>query len=503
MDNDDPDEDHHSGRPTPSTSNSFYTPPAVSYDIAHPGLDEPIDDAGSQGSDEGGPEVDARYEWQDMLNNVLQGDVLKSEKTRLATASLSTAMTAKISGTGFVAGGNIGGRRQRAYAIWVEVRAWIRSRKEEEERRYLEEARAKVDEVFDEVLKFRVVDLVPPPDHPPISDDVRLRNAADQVEMLLRRVDWCESLYPSRRALALEKDRVTNPEIVQRIDALRSWLQITKRIKLRVGILKAWTGPEWELLSAPVYQRDAHTSAAGADRGFVANIIREDSLQDTFKKRLLSDVYSLVLVTKTAISDLSSDFSAMNLPGFASDLQRLAIFPSRLAQEALRNILESVQRLEDPSVVLIDQLTADLRKGLGTACEVKKQYFELAMSDDISGWQLPERVEEYEETLRATLKFFFKLLHWKLKSPSKAIYFKETEIVENEWTFLSGVTEQIEGGDLLVGEHFRCVFDKQRPSSESAHASSGPQLSDPSLACPSHGVFQYPAQSPRDARSKT
>lgn len=390
-----------------------------------------------------------------MLNNVLQGDVLKSEKTRLATASLSTAMTAKSGGTGFVAGGNIGGRRQRAYAIWIEVRAWIRGRTQDEERRYLEEARAKVDDVFDEVLKFRVIDLESPEGHPPVSDDVRLRNAADQVEMLLRRVDWCSSLYPSRKALALEKDRVTNPEVVQRIDALRTWLQITKRIKLRVGILKAWTGPEWELLSAPVYTRVAHTNVAGADRGFVANIIREDSLQDTFKKRLLSDVYTLVLTTKTALIDLSSDFSAMNLPGFASDLNRLAIFPSRIAQEALRSILESVQKLEEPSVVLIDQLTADLRKGLGTACEVKEQYLELATSDPVSGWQLPERVEEYEETLRATLKFFFKLLHWKLKSPSKAIYFKETEIVENEWTFLSGVTEQIEGGDLLVGEHFR------------------------------------------------
>jgi mitogen-activated protein kinase kinase kinase len=392
-----------------------------------------------------------------MLSNVLQGDVLKSEKTRLSTASLSTttSLTSGFVGGGFASGGTNTGRRQRAYAIWLLIRAKIRGRSPEEESRYLEEARAKVDEVLDEVLKFQVVDLVPPEGAPSISEEVRQRNAADQVASLLRRVDWCESLYPSRKALALEKDRISNLEIVQRIDALRSWQQITRRLKLRVGILKMWTGDEWEMLSAPMYKKfDPATAPAGAERGFVANIVREDSLQDTFKKRLLSDVYSLVLVVKSAIIDLSPDFAAMNLPGFAADLHRLAIFPSRLAQEALRNILESVSKVDDPSVVLIDQLTADLRKGLESACEVKKQYLELADSDPVSDWTLPERVEEYEETMLATLRFFFKLLHWKLKSPSKAIYFKETEIVENEWSFLSAVTEQIEEGDLLVGEHF-------------------------------------------------
>jgi mitogen-activated protein kinase kinase kinase len=391
-----------------------------------------------------------------MLANVLQGDVLKSEKTRLSTASLSTTTSLTNGFVGFTSGGSRTGKRQQAYAIWLLIRAKIRGRSPEEESRYLEEARAKVDEVLDEVVKFRVVDLEPPPGSPPIADEIRHKNAADQVGSLLRRVDWCEGLYPSRKALALEKDRVTNPEVVQRIDALRTWQKITRRLKVRSGILKIWTGTEWEKLSEPTWKHDPDAPTAANDgRGFVANILREDALQETFKKRLLSDVYSLVLTAKSAIIDLSPDFAAMNLPGFAADLHRLAIFPSRLAQEALRSILESVAKIDDPSVILIDQLTNDLRKGLTSACEVKKQYIELAESDPVSGWTLPERVEEYEETMLATLRFFFKLLHWKLKSPSKAIYFKETEIVEKEWGFLSIVTEQIEGGDLLVGEHFR------------------------------------------------
>ncbi|KAK4046507.1 Suppressor of Sensor Kinase (SLN1) [Microbotryomycetes sp. JL201] len=451
LDNDEGEDEVVHGRQH-TLASSFYQPPAVSYDISNPGAPE-TDDPESA-SEDGGPEIDERFEWQDMLSNVLQGDVLKSEKTRLSTASLSsTTRFANGFGSGFSAG-NMSSRRQRAYAIWLLIRAKIRGRSAEEESRFLEEARAKVDDVMNEVRGFKVVDLEAQPGYPVVSDEIKLRNAEDQVANLLKRIDWCESLYPSRKALMLEKEQVGADDVEARVDALRTWYQLTRRIKIAVSILKVWTGGEWEVLSAPVYQKDAKLNQPGADRGFVANIVREDSLQETFSKRLITDLYNLVLTVKNAWIDMSSDFESMNLPGFASDLNRLAVFPSRIAQEALRNILESVSKVEDPSVVLIDQLTTDLRKGLMTACRIKKQYLDLPAGASTLGWSLPEKIEEYEETLIATLRFFFKLLHWKLKSPSKAIYFKETEIVENEWGFLSEVTEQIEEGDLLVGEHF-------------------------------------------------
>lgn len=452
-----------------------------------------------------------------MLNNVLSGNVLKSEKTRLSTASLSGTKSLK---NGFIDSFS-NGRRQRAYAIWLLLRAHVRGRTPDEESRFLEEARSKVDEVIDELAKFRVVNLEQEPNGINLDDAIRQRNAADQVASLLKRVEWCETLWPSRRALVLEKDRLTDDTISRRLDALRTWQQITHRLKVTVGIVQKWTGSDWEKLSQTTTQAADHadgtatesdgggpdgsdsdgegtpraskdrkqspssdtrspgtksvTAAKGGslaangpdgttptpspqppiDRGFVAVIVREDSLAKTFEKRILTDLYTLVDTAKAAVIEYQPYFTAMNLPGFTDDLFRLAIFPSRLAQEALRTTLDSVANISDPSVVLIDQLTNDLRKGLEVACQIKRQYTELATPDPETGWALQERVDGYEETLLATLRFFFKLLHWKLKSPSKAIYFKETEIVENEWGFLSTVTEEIDGGDLIVGEHFR------------------------------------------------
>ncbi|GAA5872874.1 hypothetical protein JCM3774_006352 [Rhodotorula dairenensis] len=484
------DDGEHAGRIRPAAS--AYHRPAVSYDLNPAGYAAPPSDGTSSEGEEETPEVKARFEWQHMLNNVLSGNVLKSEKTRLSTASLSGTKSLK---NGFIDGFS-SGRRQRAYAIWLLLRANVRGRTADEESRFLEEARSKVDEVVDELAKFRVVGLEQQPGGVEIDDAIRQRNAADQVASLLKRIEWCETLWPSRKALLLEKERLTDETVSRRLDALRTWQQITHRLKTanaaertdghlsgdddayntdsdeegttpkgRGTSRSTTTAAAAESRPSPPNGTSTNVSTPDAvtptptpnppiDRGFVAVIVREDSLAKTFEKRILTDLYTLVDTAKAAVIEYQPYFTAMNLPGFTDDLFRLAIFPSRLAQEALRTTLDSVANIHDPSVVLIDQLTNDLRKGLEVACQIKRQYTELATPDPEAGWALQERVDGYEETLLATLRFFFKLLHWKLKSPSKAIYFKETEIVENEWGFLSTVTEEIDGGDLLVGEHF-------------------------------------------------
>jgi mitogen-activated protein kinase kinase kinase len=82
-----------------------------------------------------------RLEWQTMLASVLSGDVLRTEKSRIATA-LETSND----------------ELSHMYEdIWIGLRAKLRSRTVEEERKSLEERRLRVvDRVLDEVLHFRV-----------------------------------------------------------------------------------------------------------------------------------------------------------------------------------------------------------------------------------------------------------------------------------------------------------------------------------------------------------
>ena len=47
----------------------------------------------------------------------------------------------------------------------------------------------------------------------------------------------------------------------------------------------------------------------------------------------------------------------------------------------------------------------------------------------------------------------------KLKDGDKAIYFRETEVLEDEWEFLCEAAEAVDGGDQVVAQLFWYVFD--------------------------------------------
>jgi len=53
-----------------------------------------------------------------------------------------------------------------------------------------------------------------------------------------------------------------------------------------------------------------------------------------------------------------------------------------------------------------------------------------------------------------SLKCYFKLLQWKLKLGFKTVSFKEAEILENEWSFLSDICRHIVGGDSETAVQF-------------------------------------------------
>jgi mitogen-activated protein kinase kinase kinase len=395
-----------------------------------------------------GPESIERLEWQHMLGNVLQGDVFRSEKTRISRAAQLDDTTSK--------------RKYRAYQIWLRVRAYVRGRDFEQEQKYIEEARTQVDSVTDEIHKFR------------IREGSTMQEASQQVAALLQRVEWVESLYPSIRALHAEKTHTADANLALRLDALQSWQTITRRLRMQIGILQRWTGndalevtqPGFESLSDPY---DVNASVNSGDHRqildtstFVERMLKEDALVGTFAKRTISDIHPLVHAAKHTLIANRELFAAMNLPTFINDFITLVNFPTSLMQEALRLRLDYVDAIPstDPAAVLIDQITDGFRDSLDLACRMKKEYLEIVTTDPQSGWELPAELtgtQKYDETLRKALRAFFTLLHWKLKSGSKTIYLKETEIVENEWKFLSEAVGQIGDGDLLVCEHIACA----------------------------------------------
>ncbi|KAI9491321.1 hypothetical protein BDB00DRAFT_834015 [Zychaea mexicana] len=361
-----------------------------------------------------------RMEWQHMLHSVLMGEVIKSEKKRL----LSTDQI----------------KHQKPISeIWVSIRALLRGRILDEERKCLEEGRREIEQVLQMILQFTV------------ESDSDMK-PLDQVAEALKTVDRVESLYATRADMIRANPKYASAEFEQRLDALNAWCTITRSLVMQHKILADWTGSDKLLLHAEA--KDTQKQQIS----FVERILKESALQDTFDKRTLSALHSLLLKAKGTMVANNTIFKQMNLPPFILDLRRLATFPTSLVQEALKIRLEYKDRINEAPKPMVDTMMEDYRGLITLACRVKLQYEDLA--NPAPGWDLQGDTfidENYDAVLLESVRSYFKLIAWKLAN-EKENTLKECDVLEKEWEFLkSTVCQAVETIDWECAEQF-CSF---------------------------------------------
>ncbi|KAI9462319.1 kinase [Lactarius psammicola] len=364
------------------------------------------------------PEDRERLEWQTMLASVLDGDVLKSEKTRIAVA-LATS-----------------GEEQDRYNhnLWLGIRAKIMGTDEEEERKRVEDLRLRtVDPAINEVLTFRARDLE--------SGDDPGAIALQQVDEVLRHLD-----------------------IVHTLDALITWSTIFTSLRRQINVLRKWTGSETLDVTAPITNAESPLGAryTPGDNGPVAGrAMKEESIQMTFAKGFMTTVHSLIGASRDAQVNLAHLLRKMNLPSFERELVPLISFPTQLALASLRVRLDYAQKLKEPAIIIIDQMIDDLKLNIGIACTLKRQYEAFLSPDPGGNWNLPPCISDnYDTVVLDALSFFFKLIHWKLKSGAKDIYFKETDLIESQWPTFNDVALTVPGGASVVAEQLCALTNK-------------------------------------------
>ena len=212
-----------------------------------------------------------RLVWQLRLGSFLRGDVLKSEKSRIATVLEVEEDSTKTT-------------RNIPKDIWLGFRARLHNRTEEEEWTWLEEKRIRfVDPVIDEILAFQVQIPASPDDPPavPASPSADATSAIRQVSELLLRLDYVQTLYPNLKALAAEKPRMADPQVQLRCDALFTWLKVVTSVRGQIAVLQHWTGSQSLDVTQPYTSREqplisgdrAHSSQDGSS--FVERVLRE------------------------------------------------------------------------------------------------------------------------------------------------------------------------------------------------------------------------------------
>ncbi|KAG7091470.1 hypothetical protein E1B28_010501 [Marasmius oreades] len=393
-------------------------------DFSHILVSESIEPASEEEKD--------RLNWQMYFASVLRGDVLRSEKTRIADAMESSTDDPN-----------------NRLNFWLGIRARIHGCGVEEEKRISEEKRARyVDRVVEEILQFRV------------EDGVDTTQAFQCVSGVLRRLDNVLLLYPTLRAFYLDRPALNENGFQVRVDTLNTWSNVLTTLRHQIDVLRRWTGSETLDVTQPNTSGDLLVSATGSTGrsnadgpSFVERIIKEESMQRMFEKGSLLTAHALVAAARDAQVNLAPLFEEMNLPTFDNELVPLISFPTNLAQACLHLRLNYVQKLKDPDLLIIDQTIEDLKLNIGLACTIKRQYESFLSPDPESKWNLPRCInEDYDSTILTSVATFFRLVHWKLKGGAKGSYFKETEVLEAQMATLNDVSLTVAGGSRLVAE---------------------------------------------------
>ncbi|KAH4860774.1 MAP kinase kinase kinase [Parastagonospora nodorum] len=372
-----------------------------------------------------------RLEWHSMLASVLTGDVVKQEKKRLIGSTEQQ------------------GDNTMKAEIWMGIRAKVCGRSLQAQRRIVDDARGKIRANVESVISFEVEGAAEAG-----------QTAAQQVEDIVKKIEKIESAYPTRQALEAAYPRAASQPYKTACDAVIAWHNTIALINTEMSILKKWVGND-ELDFVKPRPRSSHDHHLTDESSFIDRILKEDGLKSLQgETNLLLPLERVILKAKSTLIANAEGFADRHLPPYIEELLTLINFPSRLLQEIIRVRLSYAKKIKDPSqqgVMMAEQMIAQFQILLAMAGQVKESYRVISRPEP--GWDLPPCIEEnFDTVVLEALKFYFRMLNWKLAANKNT--FKEAEILEQEWEFSNKLGRQLQGGDVETAEQFSLLTSK-------------------------------------------
>jgi mitogen-activated protein kinase kinase kinase len=359
---------------------------------------------------------------------VLTGDVVKQEKKRLIGSTEQQ------------------GDNSLKSEIWLGIRAKVCGRSLQAQRRLVDDGRASLKTQLESIIAFEVQ-----------GEAEAGQSAAAQVAEIVRQIEKVESLYPTRLALEAAHPRAAAQAFKDTCDAVFAWHNTTELINTEMSVLKKWVGND-ELDFSKPRARASQDHHLTDDSSFIDRILKEDGLKSLQGESSLLEALNRVIdKAKTTLIANAEAFAERHLPPYIEELLTLINFPSRLVQDIIKMRLSYAKKIKDPSqrgLMMAEQMIAQFQILLTLAGRIKQSYITISRPEP--GWELPVCIEEnFDQTVLDALKFYFKMLNWKLSANKNT--FKEAEILEQEWEFSNKLGRHFEGGDVEVAEQFRSV----------------------------------------------
>ncbi|KAK6459301.1 uncharacterized protein RJT20DRAFT_124519 [Scheffersomyces xylosifermentans] len=413
------------------------------------------------------PAVIERLEWQAMLASVLTGDVVRSEKTKIINNNNpENAQESFLHAT-------------YKEALWFGIRAKIFNRTEDDQRKIIAYRRTLVDQLIEDVLSFEVS-----------YDDPVGNPTRTQVVNILDRYDNSCALWRTLEDMKNDKPACRSEEFENRIDALNAWLSITDAIARETLSLSHWIGnDELDITKSPVdSQNSLNTPTEGTDpnsanlssskivkkifdednKSLAERLMKEKDVHTIFQKRIFIPIAPWMIKSRSTYIRLGHMFETMKLPDYIHRLIQICIIPMKLIKEIINVRLGYAMKLQNPTLMMIDQMIEDFKSYITIALEVKSGIQEYCRPDENKTWILGDLFEgensDFDQVVLRCVRYFLVLLNRKLldssKSPTNFRTFKEPEELEDAWNFLKWLGHFIDGGSVVVAEQITLLTSK-------------------------------------------
>ncbi|CAI4213701.1 unnamed protein product [Parascedosporium putredinis] len=406
-----------------------------------------------------------RLEWHGMLEAVLTGDVVKQEKKRLINSTDRTD----------------GKALHQSEELWLGIRSRVCGRHLPVQRRMVEDARSALDRILDDVVNFQIK-----------GESEAGKPPHEQVKSIVAEIEKCDNYYPSWSVLVRNHKTAESPGFVEAYGAIMAWHNTNELINTELSILKKWVGNE-DLDFTRAKERLPSTSSLNDEPSFLDRLMKEDGLRTLYSEeddterhgvddsrrglevmdqRMAGDldphplpelervgmhymrrgtdgknkrdkgmfvrISSVIRKSKRTLIENYPAFQKRHLPPYIEELLTLISFPSRLVEEIIR---------------MISQFQLILK----LAIRIKQEY--VAISQPEPGWDLPPCIDEsFDQVVLEALKYYFKMLNWKLSGNKNT--FKEAELLFQEWDFGNHVGGHLQNGDIEVAEQFSSLTYK-------------------------------------------
>ncbi|KAJ0121602.1 hypothetical protein J7T55_008768 [Diaporthe amygdali] len=384
------------------------------------------------------PDNRERLEWHGMLAAVLTGDVVRQEKKRLIGSSEQ----------------EVGKTAQKA-ELWLGIRSRICGRHLPVQRRMVEDARGTMDRTIEEIIHFQIA-----------GESEAGKPPADQVRDMVGKIERLEGLYPSREAMLAAHSSARSALFTEACDAITSWYNVNELINTELTVLRRWVGND-ELDFLRTRERSPIGNAIGDESSFLDKLLKEDGLKSLHdhieedvggmkskRNSMLRGISSVILKAKETLIHNAEAFKKRHLPPYIEDLLTLISFPSRLIEEIIKVRLAYAKKMKESAQqnpMLQDQMISQFQVLLNLAIGIKIEY--LGISQPEPGWELPPCIDEaFDQAVLDALKYYFKMLNWKLSGNKNT--FKEAELLFQEWEFINEIGSHLDHGDVEVAEQF-------------------------------------------------